>query len=471
LFGSRYKKFLHKVQSFGIEFESSYQNKKDLIAFNSTFFWTIALISLNVITHFFQKLYVISVVNLIAAVCFSLILYLNYKGYFKIIKHLGIVAANVYVFFMSIVGGPDLQFQFAFCIILTMIGFVFTQRKPLLIHLIGTIFFFILTKIAYYYISPLQFIPYAQRDLFTFNNGIIFTILISISAMVFRKQTNVYLKEIEEKKNVIEEKQKEIYDSINYAKRIQTAVLTKSELLDHNFGASNYFIQFQPKDIVSGDFYWAANVNPKYKIENSGFVINKFDELFYFALCDSTGHGVPGAFMSLLNMGYLSEAIKEKNIYEPNKIFDYVRQRLIESISNESQKDGFDGILICINKTSGQIAYSAANNNPVLVSGNQMLHLPTDKMPVGKGEKTAPFNLYVLNYKPNDMLYLYTDGYADQFGGPKGKKFKYKQLEELILNCANLDLQVQKQTLIERFENWKGNLEQVDDVCLIGIKI
>ena len=106
-----------------------------------------------------------------------------------------------------------------------------------------------------------------------------------------------------------------------------------------------------------------------------------------------------------------------------------------------------------------------------MVSEKQMLHLPTDKMPVGKGEKTTPFNLYVLNYKANDMLYLYTDGYADQFGGPKGKKFKYKQLEELILGCSNLNLNSQKQMLIERFENWKGNLEQVDDVCLIGIKI
>ncbi len=466
-----YKRILTYIQTLGLDYEKSYQDKKDLIAFNSTFFWTTVLIFVNIITHFFQKLYVISLVNLIAAVSFSFILFLNKKGYFKIIKHIGIVSSNTYVFFMSIVGGPDLQFQFAYCIILTMIGFIFTKRKPLLIHLIVTIVFFIITKIAYYYIAPLEFIPYADRDLFTFNNGIIFTVLISASAMVFRKQTNVYLNEIEEKKNVIEEKQKEIYDSINYAKRIQTAILANSNVMDANFKKNNYFIQFQPKDIVSGDFYWATTVNPKYKVEESGFIINKFDELFYFALCDSTGHGVPGAFMSLLNMGFLSEAIKEKHIYEPNKIFDFARQRLIESISNEEQKDGFDGVLVCFNKTTRQIAYAAANNNPVLVSGKQMIHLPTDKMPVGKGERTNNFNLYVLNYRPHDTLYLYTDGYADQFGGPKGKKFKYKQLEELILNCSVLNLNEQKSVLTKSFDTWKGDLEQVDDVCLVGIKI
>ncbi len=466
-----YKKVLNDIQTLGLEYEESYQDKKDLVAFNSTFFWTTVLIVVNIVTHFFQKLYVISLTNAVAAICFSLILFLNHRGYFGFIKHAGIVAANIYVFFMSIVGGPDLQFQFAYCIILTIIGFVFTKRTPLLVHLVLTILFFIATKIAYYYIEPLQYIPPAERELFTFNNGIIFTVLISVSAMVFRKQTNIYLREIEDKKNLIEEKQKEIYDSINYAKRIQTAILGNVDVMDTNLKKDHYFILFQPKDIVSGDFYWAATVNPKYRVEESGFVINKFDDLFYFALCDSTGHGVPGAFMSLLNMGYLNEAIKEKHIYEPNKIFDYVRQRLIESISNEGQKDGFDGVLVCFNKTTRQIAYAGANNNPVLVSGKEMLHLPTDKMPVGKGEKVNRFSLYTINYKAHDTLYLYTDGYADQFGGPKGKKFKYKQLEELILRLSNKGLVDQKEMLLEAFDGWKGDLEQVDDVCLVGIKI
>lgn len=442
-----------------------------MVAFNSTFLWTTVLIFVNVFVALISKIPYVGLVNCFAAIAFSLLILFNKFGYFKVIKHLGIVVANLYVYFQSIVSGPELQFQYAYCIIITMIGFVFIKRKYLFIHFPITIAFFILTKISYGYIEPLQYIPEGERDLFAYNNGIIFLVLISVAAIAFRTQTNVYLKEIEDKKNEIEEKQKEIFDSIACANRIQSAILANTELLDEKLNKENYFILFKPKDIVSGDFYWATSVNAKYKIQEPEFSLNKFDELFYLALCDSTGHGVPGAFMSILNMSFISEAIKERSIYEPNKIFDFVRKRLIESISSEEQKDGFDGILVCINKTTQKITFAAANNNPVLVSNNEMKHLPTDKMPVGKGEKTAPFNLYTVDYKPGDFMYLYSDGYADQFGGPKGKKFKYKPLEELILKNSVLVPNAQKKVLDTHFEAWKGNLEQVDDVLVLGIKL
>jgi serine phosphatase RsbU (regulator of sigma subunit) len=259
--------------------------------------------------------------------------------------------------------------------------------------------------------------------------------------------------EVHKQKAIIEEHQKETIDSINYAKKIQYALLAQEDLLKRNL--SNYFIMFNPKDIVSGDFYWATEHNNK----------------FYLAICDSTGHGVPGAFMSLLNMGFLSEAVKEKNIEEPHEIFNYVRLRLINSISSEQQKDGMDGILLCVDRTTNQITYSAANNEPILVSNNKVIELPKDKMPVGKGEKNESFTLHQVTASKGDVLYLYTDGYADQFGGPKGKKFKYKQLNDLLLNSCHDDLNQQKEILLSSFINWKGNLEQVDDVLIVGIKI
>ena len=259
--------------------------------------------------------------------------------------------------------------------------------------------------------------------------------------------------EVDKQKEIIEEHQKETIDSINYAKKIQYALLANDDLLKHNL--PNHFVLFNPKDIVSGDFYWATEHNNK----------------FYLAICDSTGHGVPGAFMSLLNMGFLSEAIKEKNIEEPHEIFNYVRLRLINSISSEQQKDGMDGILLCIDKTTNQITYSAANNEPILISNNQVIELPKNKMPVGKGEKMESFTLHQVTASKGDVLYLYTDGYADQFGGTKGKKFKYKQLNDLLLNSCHEDLNKQKEILLSSFINWKGNLEQVDDVLIIGIKI
>jgi serine phosphatase RsbU (regulator of sigma subunit)/Tfp pilus assembly protein PilF len=265
---------------------------------------------------------------------------------------------------------------------------------------------------------------------------------------------------IEEQKQIVEHQklslevhQKEIVDSINYARRIQYALLANTAILKKNL--PEHFVLFNPKDIVSGDFYWAAEHN----------------DYFYLAVCDSTGHGVPGAFMSLLNIGFLSEAIKEKNITQPHAIFNYVRQRLIDSISKEEQQDGMDGILLCIHKTSGTVSYAAANNSPVLIRNGELMEMPKDKMPVGKGEKTESFKLYTIDLQKGDNLYLYTDGYADQFGGPTGKKFKYKQLNTLL--AANSELMVGQQSAVlsKQFLDWKGRLEQVDDVCVIGIKL
>lgn len=259
--------------------------------------------------------------------------------------------------------------------------------------------------------------------------------------------------QVVEQKDLIEEKQKEILDSINYAKRIQYTLLANDKLLRQKL--SEYFVLFQPKDIVSGDFYWAASA------------VNS--ERFYLAICDSTGHGVPGAFMSLLNSSFLNEAVTEKNISKPNEILDYVRQRLIESISADGGQDGMDGILLCIE--NGVFTYAAANNAPVIVRENTTTYLPTDKMPVGKGLRDEPFTLYSMDIRKGDMLYFYTDGYADQFGGPKGKKFMYKQLNKLLMSIHTDPVDRQKQVLESTLANWKGNLEQVDDVCIIGIKI
>lgn len=259
--------------------------------------------------------------------------------------------------------------------------------------------------------------------------------------------------ELQKQKELVEAHQKETIDSIHYAKRIQTALISNSEFISQNLNQN--FIFFNPKDIVSGDFYWAT----------------KHQNKFYLAVCDSTGHGVPGAFMSLLNMGFLSEAIKEKNIEKPNEIFNYVRDRLISTISESGQKDGMDGILVCFNLNSNIIEYAAANNHPILIRHNEIIELEKDKMPVGKGEKSESFTLHTLQLESNDVLYLYTDGFADQFGGPKGKKFKYKPLNELLLNVNDLPLNIQKEKLETAFASWKGEQEQVDDVLIIGVKM
>jgi serine phosphatase RsbU (regulator of sigma subunit) len=256
-----------------------------------------------------------------------------------------------------------------------------------------------------------------------------------------------------QKNTIIEEKQKEILSSINYAKRIQYTLLANDQLLQTNF--KKYFVLFEPKDIVSGDFYWAIKTKTH----------------FFLAVCDCTGHGVPGAFMSLLNINFLNEAITEKLISEPGLILDFVRNRLIENLDQEKHFDGMDGIILSLDLASQEIQYAGANNGPLIIRGAEIIELPYDKMPVGNGIRTNHFKTHLLPHKTGDWLYLFTDGYVDQFGGEKGKKFKYKKLKELLLDISKESEKEQYNTLKKTFTEWKSNLEQVDDICIFGIEL
>ncbi len=306
----------------------------------------------------------------------------------------------------------------------------------------------------------------------------VFVALLLALGMIYQVLRNFKQKkkanfELEKKNKIIEEKQKEIIDSINYAKRIQHTLLAHADFLNANL--PDNFVYFDPKDIVSGDFYWACSVNSSQSQSAVGGkalpTATANSELFYLAVCDSTGHGVPGAFMSLLNITFLNEAINEKEIPEPNEVFNFTRKKLIESVSRDGQKDGFDGILICIDKKNKKLTYASANNPIIVVRYGKIIELESDRMPVGKGEKTDSFRLLTFDFKPSDLIYLYTDGYADQFGGPKGKKFMYKKLNELLLSISTKPLNEQKELLASTFNSWRGELEQVDDVCVIGIKL
>ncbi len=269
-----------------------------------------------------------------------------------------------------------------------------------------------------------------------------------------QKQNEIILHQ----KHLVEEKHKEITDSINYAERIQRSFLATTELLDDNL--KSYFVFFQPKDVVSGDFYWASRMNNK---------------RFYLATADSTGHGVPGAIMSLLNITSIESAIKQ-GFTEPADILNSTRQTIIERLkkdgSVEGGKDGMDCSLVSFDFVNSTLTYSAANNPIWIVRDGQIIEFAPDKMPVGKHDKDSiPFTQHIVSLLKNDVVYTLTDGMPDQFGGPKGKKFMYKRLKELLISNAKLSMSEQKEILKGALNNWKGNLEQVDDICIIGVRI
>lgn len=262
-------------------------------------------------------------------------------------------------------------------------------------------------------------------------------------------------KETQVQKHLIEEKQKEIVDSISYAKRLQEAILPPQQFV--NTHLINNFIYYQPKDIVAGDFYWAEKV----------------DDFFFIAAADSTGHGVPGAMVSVVCSNALNRTIKEFKLTETGKILDKTRELVIETFEKSASevKDGMDISLLCIDSKNKNIFWSGANNPLWYIQDSELKEIKGDKQPVGKSYDTKPFTTNEISYKSDTTFYLFTDGLADQFGGPKGKKFKYKQFEELLVSINDKPMQEQSDIISQKFEEWRGILEQVDDVCVIGIKI
>ncbi len=264
---------------------------------------------------------------------------------------------------------------------------------------------------------------------------------------------------VEEQKLVIEGKQKEIVSSIHYAKRIQKAVITSPAYIKQHLNR-DHFILFEPKDIVSGDFYWALQHKNK----------------FYIATSDCTGHGVPGAFMSLLNISFLNEAILKRGIVEPHEILNYIRDEIIKALNQEEaerdQKDGMDAILCCYDFGEMKLHFAAANNPLWLLRNGEITEYKADKMPVGKfNEAIKSFTLQKIDLQKEDIIFTSTDGYGDQFGGPNNKKIGKKTLKNILIANSTKSMHEQKAILFKTFNDWKENEEQIDDVSVIGLKI
>ena len=289
---------------------------------------------------------------------------------------------------------------------------------------------------------------------------LVFTLLIFVFRNYRLKQkSNIELEEknnlISIQKHLVEEKQKEIIESISYAKRLQEAILPPQVFIDSNL--PHNFVLYKPKDIVAGDFYWSE----------------RFENLFFIAAADSTGHGVPGAMVSVVCSNALNRALKEFKLTETGRILDKTRELVLETFEKSASevKDGMDISLLCVDTKNKNIFWSGANNPLWYIQNAELKEIKADKQPIGKTDYPKPFTTHQIEYKENTIFYLFTDGFADQFGGPNGKKFKYKQFSDLILKNSNLPQKKQAEIINKAFLDWKGDLEQVDDVCVIGIMI
>ncbi|PCJ84380.1 MAG: hypothetical protein COA57_09275 [Flavobacteriales bacterium] len=257
----------------------------------------------------------------------------------------------------------------------------------------------------------------------------------------------------------IEEKNKEITDSIEYAQNIQKAFLVSDEYL--NTALAEHFLLFKPRDIVSGDFYWCYQ-------STEGKVI--------WTAVDCTGHGVPGAFMSMIGTGFLNEIIIENGITRADVILNKLREKIITALGQTGklgeQKDGMDMALCVWDRQGDKLEFAGANNSLWLLRGNEIQEFKADRQPIGYfSDELKPFTKHEIQLQKGDLLYTFSDGYQDQFGGPKGKKFKAKMFKELLVSIKDKPMEKQKTIIDQKIEEWKGDLEQVDDICIIGVRI
>ncbi|NOR34417.1 MAG: DUF4154 domain-containing protein [Bacteroidales bacterium] len=266
-----------------------------------------------------------------------------------------------------------------------------------------------------------------------------------------KKRANILL---QAQRDQIAYQKQHITDSIEYAKMIQAAILPSMELFSHNL---EHFVVFKPRDIVSGNFYWAEEIDGKYLIVTA----------------DCTGHGVPGAFMSMLGISLLNEIIISKEISRPDLVLNHLRKKIIEALRQKTGsivKDGMDMTVCLFDRKTLQLQFSGANNPLYLVSDGQLTQIKGDKMPVAIHDIRDPFTLHQLEIKQGDTFYTFSDGFVDQFGGPQRKKFLAKNFKNLLLSVQDLSMIEQGNRLDEVFTDYRLDVEQIDDVVVIGVK-
>jgi phosphoserine phosphatase RsbU/P len=385
-----------------------------------------------------------------------------------LVPFIGISIQNAYMY--SVMDIPELQ-KHTFAYIALFIGAgMFVLWRP--VYSIAIVIISFIANILLFGINSHLHLS----DILS-NGGMLTSSVALFTILLINTRTNLTKKEIiarlalaesyqqlEEKNGIIEEKNKDISDSINYAQRIQQAILPPLERLDKVL--NNYFVLYRPKDVVSGDFYWHATVKTT-PLNNEAS-----SEIVVLAAVDCTGHGVPGALMSIIGSTILNQTVTNAAINTPADALSFLNKEVTKSLN--SIKDGMDMSLCAINFAKMELQYAGANNPIYIIRNKELIEIKADKKAIGADVENAEiktFTNHLFSLKKGDGIYLFTDGYADQFGGPLGKKFKYKQFQDLLIEIQDKTIYEQKHILNSHHEQWKGSLEQVDDILVIGVRV
>ena len=395
-----------------------------------------------------------------------LTLFFNHKKWFGFSRIYFFIACIISILPMMYVVPEGAGNEFLLLPLALLPGLIFHNRWL-------DISFFLLVVTVFYVVLETRglvepIVDVTQEQINFFRNiylGVVFLLSFTI-IFYFRTLVNDF-EEINKKKTLLlKASNDEIKASINYAKRIQQAILPPMSLIEDNLPQS--FIYYRPKDIIAGDFYW-MHLLP----QPNGWDVD--GDIVLFAAADCTGHGVPGAMVSVVCNNALNQSVKEFGITQPSLILEKSRDLVIETFAEsiENVQDGMDISICSLNRKTNELQYAGANN-PIWIirkNGTEVEEIKANKQPIGKCDLMNPFTNHTIQLNKGDTIYLFSDGYADQFGGPKGKKFKSKPFKNLLLSISNKPLNQQKELLNTHFEEWKGELEQIDDVCVIGVRI
>ncbi|MBK7129976.1 MAG: SpoIIE family protein phosphatase [Crocinitomicaceae bacterium] len=458
-----------KITFIGIDDRDEFKYREVVLMNKLIFISTIlmtGMIPVEVIINGWDLVWLEGVIILL---CLSA-LYFNYRKMFTFAKFYFFIVASSVIFMLGLAIGKGSSNELFFIPTFIFPAMLFHDRRIIIAMSVVAFTLFVL-EIYLLDIVPPAFIVKDEvkntiRYIFI---GIVFTIIF-FEVYYFKKINYKYQGILAEKNAEIEHKKKEIIDSITYAKRIQEAILLPPDLVKNHL--SDSFILFKPKDIVAGDFYWVTELMSEKKSEQK-----KSEKIIIAAVADCTGHGVPGAMVSVVCHNALNAAVGEYHLTEPAAILDKTRELVTAQFSKSSTdvKDGMDISLITIKNIDEKIfvQYAGANNPLWYIPKKSRIleEIKSDKQPVGKSAVSKPFTSHSLTLEKGDLIYIFSDGFADQFGGVRGKKYKYQPLKELLEKNQSLAMAAQQQSIEIEFENWKRDLEQVDDVCILGIRL
>ncbi len=404
----------------------------------------------------FTGFYFFSIIAFLGTPMFALPLLLNKWFGTRVGSNFLSFFAPAYFCLISVICGPECGFYLGFIILAMPAIFFYQSNRSKLFSISIALFFALLSFLISAHVAPYAKIPYSR--IIYYANFVEVFVLCLLVIYLFQNA-------LEESRTQIREKHKQIQDSIQYAKRIQNAILPADSYIQQY--VKDYFLLYKPKDIVAGDFYWL-------EVQNN---------TVYFAAADCTGHGVPGAMVSVVCYNALNRAVREFGLTETGQILDKVTDLILETFEKSltDVKDGMDISLLAIkynksltentNNSIKSIQWSGANNPLWYFKEHEHFLINADKQPVGKSYDKKPFTTHTVEYKVGMRLYLITDGFADQFGGPAGKKLMRKQLLNKLNEINSFEMNVQKSELENMLHEWQGKRSQVDDITVIGLKL